>query len=427
MEQAIKRSYEEAKALYANHGIDVDQVLAKLADIKVSVHCWQGDDVRGFLFRDQELSGGISVTGNYPGAARTPDELRADMERAFSFIPGKHKVNLHAIYADTDEKVDLDQLEPKHFQTWVDWAKEQGLGLDFNPTCFSHEKSSDGFTLSHPDPDIRQFWIDHCKASRKIGAYFGEQLGQTCVTNVWVPDGYKDVPADRMAPRQRLKDALDEVFAEPLDPKHHLDAVESKLFGLGSEAYVVGSHEFYMGYGIKNNKLVCLDAGHFHPTEVISNKLSSLALFTDGILLHVSRPMRWDSDHVVVMDDELLEIGRELVRHNLLGTTHIGLDFFDGSINRVAAWVIGTRNTIKALLRAMLEPVETLKQAELAGDYTTRLALTEEFKSYPFGAIWDYYCAQQGVPVREQWLAEVKAYEQDVLLKRDAQNAVVPS
>jgi len=418
MTSAIERSYNEAKELYAKHGIDVDQVLEQLAKIKISMHCWQGDDVRGFLNRDQDLTGGIAVTGNYPGAARTPEELRADLEKAFSLIPGKHKVNLHAIYADTEEKVDLDALEPRHFAKWVDWAKEQGLGLDFNPTCFSHEKSSDGFTLSHPDADIRRFWIDHCKASRRIGAYFGEQLGQTCVTNVWVPDGYKDIPADRLAPRRRLKESLDEVFAEPLNPAHNLDAVESKVFGLGAEAYTVGSHEFYMGYGIQNNKLICLDAGHFHPTEVISNKLSSLSLFAEGILLHVSRPVRWDSDHVVILDDELLDIGRELVRGDLLGKTHIGLDFFDASINRVAAWVIGTRNTIKALLRAMLEPAEALRQAELAGDYTTRLALSEEFKTYPFGAVWDYYCEKMGVPVREQWLADVKAYEQEVLLKR---------
>ncbi|MCI3922596.1 L-rhamnose isomerase [Paenibacillus sp. TRM 82003] len=418
MTASIEQSYAVAKELYAAHGIDTDEVLKKLESIKVSMHCWQGDDVRGFLFQDQALSGGISVTGNYPGAARTPAELRADLEKAYSLIPGKHKLNLHAIYADTDEKVDLDALEPKHFEAWVDWAKANGLGLDFNPTCFSHPKSADGFTLSHPDEEIRKFWIDHCKASRKIGAYFGEQLGQTCVTNVWIPDGYKDVPADRMAPRARLKASLDEVFAEELNPAFNLDAVESKLFGIGSEAYVVGSHEFYMGYGLQNNKLICLDAGHFHPTETISNKLSSLALFADGILLHVSRPMRWDSDHVVTMDDELLDIARELVRGDLLGKTHIGLDFFDASINRVAAWVIGTRNTIKALLRAMLEPVDALKAAELAGDYTTRLALTEEFKSYPFGAVWDYYCASKGVPVREGWLADVKTYEQEVLLKR---------
>jgi L-rhamnose isomerase len=418
MSSNIEKSYEEAKQLYAKHGVDVDRALETLANIKISVHCWQGDDVRGFLNRDQELTGGISVTGNYPGAARTPEELRADLEKAFSLIPGKHKVNLHAIYADTDEKVELDQIEPKHYEKWVSWAKEQGLGLDFNPTCFSHEYSKDGFTLSHPDPNIRKFWIDHCKASRRIGAYFGEQLGQTCVTNVWIPDGYKDTPADRLAPRQRLKDALDEVFAEPINPAYNLDAVESKLFGIGAEAYTVGSHEFYMGYALKNNKLICLDAGHFHPTEVISNKLSALSLFAEGILLHVSRPVRWDSDHVVTLDDELLDIARELVRGNLLGKTHIGLDFFDASINRVAAWVIGTRNTIKALLRALLEPVEALKKAEREGDYTTRLALTEEFKFYPFGAVWDYYCEKSGVPVREEWLAEVKAYERDVLLKR---------
>lgn len=418
MPSQIERSYNEAKELYAKHGIDVDQALEKLEQIKISIHCWQGDDVRGFLNREQELTGGISVTGNYPGAARTPDELRGDLEKALSLIPGKHKVNLHAIYADTDEKVALDALEPKHYAKWVDWAKTQGLGLDFNPTCFSHEKSKDGFTLSHPDPEIRQFWIGHCKASRKIGAYFGEQLGQTCVTNVWIPDGLKDVPADRLTPRRRLKEALDEVFAEELNPAHNLDAVESKLFGLGAEAYTVGSHEFYMGYGLQNNKLICLDAGHFHPTEVISNKLSSLSLFAEGILLHVSRPVRWDSDHVVVLDDELLDIGRELVRGDLLGKTHIGLDFFDASINRVAAWVIGARNTIKALLRAMLEPVDALREAENAGDYTTRLALSEEFKSYPFGAVWDYYCERKGVPVRENWLAEVKGYEREVLRKR---------
>ncbi|MGE7269953.1 L-rhamnose isomerase [Brevibacillus panacihumi] len=419
MEAKLIASYQAAKELYAIHGIDTDEVLDRLAQVKVSMHCWQGDDVRGFLNRDQELTGGIAVTGNYPGAARTADELRQDLEKAFSLIPGKHKVNLHAIYADTDERVELDQLEPKHFANWVKWAKEHGLGLDFNPTCFSHEKSADGFTLSHPDPQIRQFWIDHCKASRKIGAYFGQELGQTCVTNVWVPDGFKDIPVDRLGPRRRLKESLDEIFAERLDPASHLDAVESKVFGIGSESYVVGSHEFYMGYGLQNNKLICLDAGHFHPTETISGKLSSLALFAEGILLHISRPVRWDSDHVVIMDDELLDIARELVRHDLLAKTHIGLDFFDASINRIAAWVIGMRNTLKALLRAMLEPTELLRQAELAKDYTTRLALLEEFKSYPYGAVWDYYCARQGVPVREAWLDEVKAYEQEVLSVRE--------
>jgi len=418
MDAKIVENYEYAKGLYSQHGIDVDQVLNKLADIKISLHCWQGDDVRGFLFRDKALSGGIAVTGSYSGRAGTPGELRQDLEKALSLIPGKHKVNLHAIYADTEEKVDLDQLEPRHFQSWVDWAREQGLGLDFNPTCFSHPKAEDGFTLSHPDRDIRDFWIAHGKASRRIAEYFGKELGQTCVTNFWIPDGYKDTPVDRLSPRRRLKEALDEIFREAIDPRCNIDAVESKLFGIGSESYVVGSHEFYMGYAMSAGKALCLDAGHFHPTEVISNKISSVLMFVDQLLLHVSRPVRWDSDHVVVMDDELLEIARELVRGELLSRTHVGLDFFDGSINHVAAWVIGTRNTIKALLRAMLEPVERLKAAELDKDYTTRLALTEEFKSYPFGAVWDYYCAISGVPVREQWLSEVQAYERDVLLKR---------
>ncbi|MBO3284923.1 L-rhamnose isomerase [Paenibacillus sp. FSL M8-0228] len=418
MNEAIEASYNEAKKLYARHGIQVDDILRKLSQIKISLHCWQGDDVQGFLFKDKQLSGGIAVTGSYPGRAGTPHELRQDLEKALSLIPGKHKVNLHAIYADTTEQVDLDQLEPRHFQNWVDWAKQQGLGLDFNPTLFSHPKAEDGFTLSHKDSEIRDFWITHCKKSRRIAEYFGKELGQPCVTNHWMPDGYKDTPVDRLAPRERLRDALDDIFSEEISEEYNIDAVESKLFGIGSESYVVGSHEFYMGYALTRGKSICLDAGHFHPTEVISNKLSSVLMFTDQLLLHVSRPVRWDSDHVVTMDDELLDIARELVRGELLSRTHIGLDFFDGSINHVAAWVIGTRNTIKALLRAMLEPIEALKQAEEERDFTTRLALVEEFKSYPFGAIWDYYCAQNSVPVREEWLAEVKNYEQQVLLKR---------
>ncbi|WP_340023998.1 L-rhamnose isomerase [Paenibacillus sp. FSL K6-1096] len=418
MDQSITSSYNEAKKLYAAHGINTDEVLEKLARIKISLHCWQGDDVQGFLFKDKALSGGIAVTGSYPGRAGTPEELRRDLEKALSLIPGRHKVNLHAIYADTDEQVDLDELEPRHFAGWVEWAKEQGLGLDFNPTCFSHPQAADGFTLSHADEAVRSFWIKHCKAARRIAEHFGRELGQPCVTNFWVPDGYKDTPVDRLAPRNRLKESLDDIFSEEIDPQYNIDAVESKLFGIGSESYVVGSHEFYMGYALTRGKAICLDAGHFHPTEVISNKLSSILMFSDQLLLHVSRPVRWDSDHVVTMDDELLEIARELVRGDLLPRTHIGLDFFDGSINHLAAWVIGTRNTIKALLRAMLEPVEELRAIELAGDYTSRLALVEEFKSYPFGAVWDYYCASQGTPVREQWLAEVKRYEQDVLANR---------
>lgn len=418
MNNAVEASFQEAKKVYAKHGINVDDVLQKLAQIKISLHCWQGDDVRGFLFRDKTLSGGIAVTGSCPGRAATPDELRKDLEKALSLIPGKHKVNLHAIYADTEEEVDLDQLKPRHFQKWVDWAKEQGLGLDFNPTMFSHPKAADGFTLSHADPEIRKFWIDHCKASRRIAEHFGRELGQPCVTNHWLPDGLKDIPVDRLSPRERLKDSLDEVFTEEISEQYNIDAVESKLFGIGSESYVVGSHEFYMGYAMSRGKSVCLDAGHFHPTEVISNKISSILMFTEQLLLHVSRPVRWDSDHVVIMDDELLDIARELVRGDFLSRTHIGLDFFDGSINHIAAWVVGARNTLKALLRAMLEPVDLLKKIESEKDYTSRLALVEEFKSYPFGAVWDYYCELAGVPVREAWLQEVKTYEQNVLLKR---------
>lgn len=423
MSEKVKQAYQEAKRLYAKHGVDTDEVLIKLAAIKISLHCWQGDDVKGFLFRDKKLEGGIAVTGSYPGRASTPEELRADLDEALSMIPGKHKVNLHAIYADTDEEVDLDRLEPRHFQGWIDWAKPKGLGLDFNPTLFSHPKAEDGFTLSHPDPEIRSFWIEHCRASRRIAETFGRELGQTCVTNHWMPDGYKDTPVDRWSPRARLRDSLDEIFADEIDETYAIDAVESKLFGLGSESYVVGSHEFYMGYAMSRGKAICLDAGHFHPTEVISNKLSSILMFTDRLLLHVSRPVRWDSDHVVTLDDELLEIARELVRGDLLPRTHIGLDFFDGSINHIAAWVIGVRSTQKALLRALLEPIEELKRIEVERDYTSRLALVEEFKSYPFGAVWDYFCEQAGVPVREEWLAQVKNHEQEVLQKRGGASA----
>lgn len=414
---SVKQKYEEAKEKYASINVDTDHALAQLDKVKLSMHVWQGDDVAGFLSQD-ELSGGIQVTGNYPGAARTPDELRQDLEKAYALIPGKHKLNLHAIYLDTDEKADLNEIEPKHYTKWISWAKEQGLGLDFNPTFFSHPMYKDGFTLASPDKNVQDFWIEHGKRARKIAAYMGKETGQVCVNNFWVPDGYKDNPIDRLSPRKRLMEALDEIFAEELPKEYTLDAVESKLFGIGAEAYTVGSHEFYMGYGISRGKLICLDAGHFHPTEVISNKLSALSLFSDGILLHVSRPVRWDSDHVVIMDDELQDIGRELVRNDLLGITHIGLDFFDATINRVAAWVIGMRNTQKALLKAMLEPAAELKQAELEGDFTTRLAMTEELKDFPYADVWNYYCAQKNVPTGLDWLENVKQYEQEVLAKR---------
>ena len=410
--------YEEARERYAVLGSNTEQAMEELAKIRISVNCWQGDDVKGFLFRDRDLSGGIQATGNYPGAARTPQELRQDMEKAFSLIPGKHKVNLHSTYADTDEKIDLDAIEPRHYESWVQWAKEQDLGLDFNPTCFSHEKAESGYTLSSADETIRSFWVEHCRRSRRVGEYFGKELGQKCVTNIWVPDGSKDVPVDRYSPRLRLKQSLDEIFAERLDPAANLDAVESKLFGIGSESYVVGSHEFYMGYAMKNGVAVCLDAGHFHPTEVISNKISSLLLFSNEMLLHVSRPVRWDSDHVVILDDELQEIAFEVLRNGLLPRIHIGLDFFDASINRVAAWVIGTRNMQKALLRALLEPTAQMKQLELDGDYTARLAYLEELKAMPWQAVWEEFCRRQNVPGGLGWLDEVRAYEKSILESR---------
>lgn len=414
----VKERYEEAKAKYASIGVDTEEVLQKLAEVKISMHCWQGDDVKGFLTPDGELTGGIMATGNYPGAAHTPDQLRQDLEKAFSLIPGNHKLNLHAMYLDTDEPVDLNEIEPKHFEKWVAWAKEQGIGLDFNPTFFSHPMMKDGLTLAHPDKEVRDYWIEHGKRARKIAEYMGKEIGQTCIDNFWMPDGMKDNPIDRLSPRQRLMESLDEIFSEELNEEYTQDAVESKLFGLGAEAYTVGSHEFYMGYGLTRNKLICLDAGHFHPTEVISNKLSSLALFSKGIMLHVSRPVRWDSDHVVIMDDELQEIGKELVRNQLLEKTAIGLDFFDATINRIAAWAIGTRNTQKALLKAMLEPIEELKEAELNFDFTKRLAFTEELKDFPYADVWNYFCEINNVPVGMDWYQEVLQYEKDVQSKR---------
>lgn len=412
-------AYNLAKEVYAKVGINTDEVIDILNTIPVSLHCWQGDDVSGFENPDGNLTGGIQSTGNYPGKARTPKELRTDLEKAFSLIPGTKRVNLHAIYLEADgDKVDRDEIEPRHFENWVNWAKNLNIGLDFNPTLFSHPKADDGLTLSHPNKEIRDFWIEHVKRSRKISEYFGKELDTPSVMNIWIPDGFKDIPVDRLGPRLRLKESLDTILEEKIDKKYHLDAVESKLFGIGSESYVVGSHEFYMGYAVKNNTLLCLDAGHFHPTEVISNKISSVSLFTDDLLLHVSRPVRWDSDHVVTLDDELLAIAQEIVRNDLLKRVHIGLDFFDASINRIAAWTIGTRNMMKALLIALLEPTETLKEAELNFDLTTRLAMLEELKAYPWQAIWDYYCHKNNVPVGLDWLQEVKTYENNVLANR---------
>ncbi len=412
---SINKAYELAKEAYASIGVDTDAAIERVKNIPISINCWQGDDVSGFLFKDNALTGGIQTTGNYPGRARNIDELRMDIDKATSLIPGRHRLNLHAIYADTDEKIDLDEIEPRHYAGWVDWARERRMGLDFNPTCFSHSMSESGFTISSSDEKVRNFWIDHCIRSRKIGEYFGKELSNKAVTNFWFPDGYKDTPYDREAPRRRMAEALDKVFADKSGEQYNLNALECKVFGIGAESYTVSSTEFMLGYAATRGIACCLDAGHFHPTEVISDKISSVLMFTKELLLHVSRPVRWDSDHVVILDDELNAIAQNLIRTNLVDRTHIGLDFFDASINRIAAWTIGTRNMIKALLKACLEPSALLTEIELSGDYTSRLALVEELKTYPFCAVWDYYCEMMDVPVREAWLNEVKQYEKEVL------------
>ena len=412
--------YAQSQERYAAIGVDCNAALKRLASLQISLHCWQGDDIAGFEGQTGDVGGGLAVTGNYPGRARTPSELRRDFEKAVSLIPGRHRINLHAIYAEPgNQPIERDQLLPEHFAGWIDWAKEVGLGVDFNPTFFAHPRAEDGFTLTHSDEGIRRFWIEHGQACRQIGAAFGQALGSACVTNVWIPDGYKDLPADRKIPRERLVESLDAVFAEPLDPACNLDAVECKLFGLGSESYVAGSHEFYLGYAITRGKVLCLDAGHFHPTEVVSDKISAVLLWLDRLLLHISRGVRWDSDHVVILSDEVREIANELVRGDYLGRVHIGLDFFDASINRVAAWVIGARAVQKALLLALLEPTEQLQELERDGDFTGRLALLELLRTMPFGAVWDQFCEGSGVPPESAWLGEIRAYEAQVLSHRE--------
>ncbi|HUT31271.1 MAG TPA: L-rhamnose isomerase [Sedimentisphaerales bacterium] len=416
---STQSSYAMAKERYAEYGVETDKALERLEGIAVSLHCWQGDDVGGFESGEGLAGGGIMATGNYPGKARTPDELRCDLGKALSLIPGRHRVSIHASYLETGgKKVDRNEIQPDHFASWIDWAKEKGLGMDFNHTFFSHPKAASGFTLSSYDEGIRKFWIEHGIACRKIAEHIGKQLGSPCVLNLWIPDGYKDITIDRKKSREILKESLDKVFAQKTDRRYLLDAVESKLFGIGSESCVIGSYEFYLGYAISKNILLCLDAGHFHPTEVISDKISSVLLYLDEILLHVSRPVRWDSDHVVILSDELRAIAEEIVRADYLERVHLGLDFFDASINRIAAWVIGTRCLLKALLIALLEPTELLRQMEVGGDYTSRLAMLEELKTLPFGAVWDYYCEKSGVPSRDAWLKEVKDYEDRVTSKR---------
>ncbi|TWT60665.1 L-rhamnose isomerase [Rubinisphaera italica] len=422
MSENISRAYELAKERYAEIDVDVDKALQILKTIPISVHCWQGDDVAGFERDDGALGNGLAVTGNYPGRARTAEELRNDLELAYSLIPGKHRLNLHAFYGEFHGSIDRDEIGIEHFQSWMDWSASHRISLDFNPSYFSHTKAVDGFTLAHQDAGIRQFWIDHGIACRKIAAAMGEAQGNPCINNFWVPDGFKDTPASRKAPRERLADSLDKIFAEEISRELTLDAIECKLFGIGSESYVVGSHEFYLGYAISRNKMLCMDAGHFHPTEVISDKISSVLMYVPELLLHVSRGVRWDSDHVVTFNDELQAIMHEIVRGDYLSRVHIGLDFFDASINRVAAWAIGTRNTVKALLVALLEPTQKLQALEKEGNYTARLALMEEHKSMPWSAIWDYYCQACDVPVGAKWLETVGQYERNVLSLRSQES-----
>lgn len=415
----MQDAMERAKQRYEELGVDVEAALRAAAAVPVSIHCWQGDDVTGFENRGEVLSGGIQATGNYPGKARCFEELAADFKKAISLIPGKKRINLHASYAvpENGEKPERDGLEPRHFRKWVEFAKENGLGIDFNPTFFSHPMVKDNLTLSSPDEGVRAYWVRHGIQCRRIAAYFAQALSDTSLCNVWIPDGYKDIPADRLGPRQRLKESLDAIFAEPLPGV--IDCVESKVFGIGLEAYTVGSAEFYLGYAASHPGVYdLLDNGHYHPTELVSDKISSMLLFFDKVPLHVTRPVRWDSDHVVLLDDELKEIAREIVRNEALDRVLIGLDFFDASINRIAAWVVGARNMQKALLYALLQPAKRLRALQDAGELTELMVLQEECKTLPFGDVWEAYCERENVPGTGSWFREVKAYEQKVLQKR---------
>lgn len=413
----VETAYRLARERFALDDMDTDRALEILDTIPVSIHCWQGDDVRGFENPDGELTGGIQASGNYPGRARNARELRADLEQALAQIPGASRVNIHAIYLESEKPVDRADIAPEHFTGWVEWAREHKLGLDFNPTCFSHPKSAQGLTLSHPDPTIRQYWIKHCIASRRVSEYVGRELGTPSIMNIWIPDGFKDQPFDRLAPRRRLAAALDEIL-ESAPGKHHKVAVEGKLFGIGAESFTTGSNDFYLGYAATRKTLLTLDAGHYHPTENVADKISSALCFIDELLLHVSRPVRWDSDHVVMLDEATIAIAQEIVRCNALERVHIGLDFFDASINRIAAWIIGARNMRKALLMALLEPTRAMGDAEAEFDFTTRLALMEEQKSLPWAAVWDYYCETRNVTVGRQWLNAIRSYEANVLSQR---------
>ncbi len=415
-EQLINQAFEIAKERYAAVGIDVEAAMAKLQEISLSLHCWQTDDVTGFENPDGQLSGGIQSTGNYPGKARNIDEVRQDVLKAASFIPGSHRLNVHAIYGDFGGKfVDRNEIEPCHFQSWMDWAKDAGMKLDFNSSSFSHPKSGN-LTLANPNEEIRQFWIEHTKRSRAISEAMGIAQNDPCIMNLWIHDGSKDITVNRLKYRELLKDSLDQIFATEYN--NMKDCIESKLFGIGAESYTVGSHDFYLGYGAKNNKMVTLDTGHFHLTESVADKVSSLLLYTPEIMLHVSRPVRWDSDHVVIMNDDTLDLAKEIVRCDALGKVHVGLDFFDGSINRIGAYVVGSRATQKCFMQALLEPIAKLREYEANDQLFERLALLEESKSLPWNAVWDMFCLRNGVAVGEEFIGEIQKYEREVTSKR---------
>ncbi|WP_319226869.1 L-rhamnose isomerase [Draconibacterium orientale] len=420
MSELIKKAYEIAKEQYAAIGVDTDAALKKMSELTISLHCWQTDDVGGFETPDATLSGGgIQTTGNYPGKAKSVADVRQDLVRVMSLLPGKQRVNLHAIYGEFGgEVVDRDQIELKHFQGWIDWCKEQGIGMDFNGTFFAHPKAADGFTLSSKNEETRKFWVEHLKRCRAISAEAGKQLGTPCVHNTWVPDGSKDTPIDRNGYRTLLQKSLDEGMAVKYPKEHMKDAVESKTFGIGLESMTVGSNEFYVGYAVKNNILMCIDNGHYHPTEIAGDKISAVLQYVDGLLLHVTRPVRWDSDHVVTLNEEIQLIASEIVRNDFMSRVNVGLDFFDASINRIGAYVTGTRAAQKAFLIAMLEPTNDLVAIEESGKNFERLAMLEELKTMPFSAVWDYYCLQEGVPTGMAYIGEIQQYEKDVLLKR---------
>ncbi len=415
----IERAYEEARERYATLGVDTDSALRKLSEIPISINCWQADDVGGFEGAGEITGGGIMATGEFPGKARNPEELRDDFEFAYSLIPGSHRFNLHASYLDADgKKIDRDEIEPGHFSRWADWAKEIQVPIDFNPTFFSHPLADGGFTIASKDRKIREFWIEHGKRSREIAAYLGREQNSSCLNNFWMPDGYKDEPADRLGHRRLMVDALDEIFQKEYPESETIDAVESKLFGIGSESYVVGSHDFFLAYALTRGKLLTMDAGHYHPTESLSEKITAILPFTGTLMLHLSRPVRWDSDHVVILDDQTKAVFREVKRAGAFDKVYLAVDFFDGSINRVAAWIIGIRSTQKAALTALLEPTARLVAAEEEGDYTTRLALAEEARTLPFGAVWEKFCLDNGVPAGPAWLDNVRHYQAEVLEQR---------